>query len=241
MVTIWTIIERVYIIKSNYQSSLLNPRQFYKTSMELFEPKCRCLAHKTSQQWGAMKSDSIYRTRKCKITNFLTFLIPPTNLITFPPGRKSAARIPLPLWPSRISSVLFVLRFHRLIIPLADLEMKLQIFLILSDFTVKPWTRIYKELSINNYYSRRVAGRGRGGKRPVEFSITWQQILTLENTHPHQESSLVFSIFLFFGLWYFAKRNETKRYFAKWYFAKRYFAIWYFAKQLQHNASSHLI
>ena len=26
------------------------------------------------------------------------------------------------------------------------------------------------------------------------------------------------------GLWYFAKRNETKRYFAKWYFAKRYFA-----------------
>ena len=24
----------------------------------------------------------------------------------------------------------------------------------------------------------------------------------------------------YFGLWYFAKRNETKRYFAKWYFAK---------------------
>ena len=106
--------------------------------MELFEPKCRCLAHKTSQQWGAMKSDRIYGTRKYKITNFLTFLIPPTNLITFPPGRKSAARIPFSLWPSRISSVLFVLRFHRFIIPLADLEMKLQIFLIPSDLKVKP-------------------------------------------------------------------------------------------------------
>ena len=139
--------------------------------MELFEPKCRCLAHKTSQQWAAMKSDHICRTRKCKTTNFLTFLIPPTNLITFPPGRKSAARIPFPLWPSRISSVLFVLRFHRLIIPLADLEMKLQIFLIPSDLKV--------ELSINNYYSCR-----EGGSWAVEFSITWQQILTLKNTHP---------------------------------------------------------
>ena len=117
--------------------------------MQLFEPKCRCLAHKTSQQWAAMKSDHICRTRKCKTTSFLTFLILPTNLITFPPGRKSAARIPFPLWPSRISSVLFVLRFHRLIIPLADLEMKLQIFLIPSDLKVK--------LSINNW------GEGGGG------------------------------------------------------------------------------
>ena len=149
--------------------------------MELFEAKCRCLAHKTFQQWGAMKSDHICRTRKCKTTNFLTLLIPPTNLITFPPGRKSAARIPFPLWPSRISSVLFVLRFHRLIIPLADLEMKLQIFLIPSVLKVK--------LSINNYYSRREGGRESWA---VEFSITWQQILTRKNTHPPSRFQFTF-------------------------------------------------
>ena len=161
--------------------------------MELFEPKCRCLAHKTSQQWAAMKSDHICRTRKCKTTNFLTFLIPPTNLITFPPGRKSAARIPFPLWPSRISSVLFVLRFHRLIIPLADLEMKLQIFLIPSDLKVK--------LSINNYYSCREgggAGGGTGGRAEMLNSVSHDsKFWPLRILIHHQDFSLVFSILLF--------------------------------------------
>lgn len=152
--------------------------------MELFEPKCRCLAHKTSQQWAAMKSDHICRTRKCKTTNFPTFLIPPTNLITFPPGRKSAARIPFPLWPSRISSVLFVLRFHRLIIPLADLEMKLQIFLIPSNLKVK--------LSINNYYSCR-RGRAELLNSVSHDSKFWPLRILIH----HQDFSLVFSILLF--------------------------------------------
>ena len=55
------------------------------------------------------------------------------HLITFPQGIKSAERIPCPSWPFKVSSVLFVLRFHRFIVPLTDLCKEIKRYLTVSN------------------------------------------------------------------------------------------------------------